>query len=71
MRATYGQRNVLNMYKYVNWLYPVFRKLTTKYVSTMEEVGIAMLTAVKNGYPKPVLEVRDIVALAADKVSVN
>ena len=37
----------------------------------MEEVGVAMLTAVKKGYPKPVLEVRDIVALAADKVSVN
>ena len=71
MRATPGQRNVLNMYKYVDWLYPVFRKLTTKYVSTMEEVGVAMLTAVKKGYPKPVLEVRDIVALAADKVSVN
>ena len=71
MRATSGQRNVLNMYKYVDWLYPVFRKLTTTYVSTMEEVGVAMLTAVKNGYPKPVLEVRDIVALAADKVSVN
>ena len=71
MRATSGQRNVLNMYKYVDWLYPVFRKLTTTYVSTMEEVGVAMLTAVKKGYPKPVLEVRDIVALAADKVSVN
>ena len=71
MRATPGQRNVLNMYKYLDWLYPVFRKLTTKYVSTMEEVGVAMLTAVKKGYPNPVLEVRDIVALAADKVSVN
>ena len=69
MRATPGQRNVLQLYKYVNWLYPLFRRLTSNYVSTMAEVGQAMLNAVRAGYPKPVLEVRDIVALAHGSVA--
>ena len=71
MRATPGQRNVLGLYKYVSWLYPIFRKLATKYVSTMAEMGVAMLRAVQQGYPKPVLEVREIVALAADKAALK
>ena len=65
MRATPGQRNVLKLYKYLSWLYPIARRFTSSYVSTMAEVGTAMLRAVQHGYPKPVLEVRDIVALAA------
>ncbi|MBF9237843.1 epimerase [Hymenobacter sp. BT683] len=69
MRATPGQRNILSLYKYVSWLYPIARRLTSNYVSTMAEVGIAMIKAVQVGYPKPVLEVRDIVALAHGKVA--
>ncbi len=69
MQATPGQRNVLSMYKYVSWLYPMARRLAPNYVSTMAEVGVAMLKAVQGGYPKPVLEVRDIVALAHGKVA--
>jgi hypothetical protein len=69
MRATPGQRNILSLYKYVSWLYPIARRLTSDYVSTMQEVGIAMIKAVQEGYPKPVLEVRDIVALAHGKAA--
>ena len=69
MRATPGQRNVLKLYKYVGWLYPLARRLTSSYVSTMAEVGMAMLNAVRQGYPRPVLEVRDIVALAHGQVA--
>ncbi|WP_035566959.1 NAD-dependent epimerase/dehydratase family protein [Hymenobacter sp. IS2118] len=69
MRATPGQRNILSLYKYVAWLYPLARRLAPNYVSTMAEVGRAMLEAVRTGYPKPVLEVRDIVALAHGKVA--
>jgi uncharacterized protein YbjT (DUF2867 family) len=71
MRATPGQRNILKLYKYISWLYPVARRFTSGYVSTMEEVGVAMIKAAQAGYPKPILEVRDIVALAHGKVARN
>ncbi|HEX8425047.1 NAD-dependent epimerase/dehydratase family protein [Hymenobacter sp.] len=69
MLPTPGQRNVLKMYRYVNWLYPIARKLSSNVASTMSEVGVAMIKAVQDGYPKPILEVRDIVALAHGKVA--
>ena len=69
MHPTPGQRNLLKAYRYVGWLYPAVRRLVPSYVSTMQEVGQAMIVAVRVGYPKPVLEVRDIVALAHGKVA--
>ncbi|UOQ51860.1 NAD-dependent epimerase/dehydratase family protein [Hymenobacter cellulosivorans] len=64
LKATPGQQHVLSYYKYFGWLYPVLRTLTPRYVSTLAELGQAMLNVVRLGYPKPVLEVPDIVALA-------
>ncbi|OGX89664.1 NAD-dependent epimerase/dehydratase family protein [Hymenobacter coccineus] len=64
MRATPGQRNLLKWYRYIAWLYPLARRLAPAYVSTMQEVGRAMINAASAGAPKPVLEVPDIVALA-------
>ena len=64
MHPTPGQRNTLKAYRYFTWLYPVLRRLAPAYVSTMQELGRAMLAAARVGYPKPVLEVRDIVSLA-------
>lgn len=43
------------------------RPLFPKYVSTLQEVGQAMINAVRHGYSKRVLEVPDIVALAKAK----
>ena len=70
MQITPGQRNALKWYGAIAWLYPVARKLAPNFVSTMQEVGRAMINAADFGYSKPVLEVRDIVALARAK-SVN
>jgi uncharacterized protein YbjT (DUF2867 family) len=64
MRATPGQRNLLKWYGLVAWLYPLARRFAPAYVSTMQEVGRAMINAASAGAPKPVLEVPDIVALA-------
>ena len=64
MYPTPGLKNTLKFYRYVNWMYPASRKIFPKYVSTLRELGIAMIHAVTRGYEKPVLEVRDIVALA-------
>ncbi len=67
MQVTPGQRNAPKWYGAIAWLYPVARRLTPNYVSTMQEVGRAMINAAGFGYSKPVLEVRDIAALAGAK----
>ena len=69
MKATAGQRNILKWYGAIAWLYPVARRWAPNFVSTMQEVGRAMINAADFGYSKPVLEVRDIVALAHGKAA--
>ena len=64
MKATPGLKNVLPMYAYIGWLYPVLRRFLPQYVSTLQELGLAMINVVRKGYSKPVLEVPDIVTLA-------
>jgi hypothetical protein len=64
MYPTPGLKNTLKYYRYFNWMYPFLRKFFPKYVSTLQELGLAMIHAVTNGYDSSVLEVPDIVALA-------
>ncbi|GGG53757.1 epimerase [Hymenobacter glacieicola] len=64
LKATPGQQHVLSYYKYFGWLYPVLRVATPKYVSTLAELGQAMIRVAQRGYLKKVLEVPDIVALS-------
>lgn len=40
------------------------RVLLPKYVSTLKELGLAMINSVIYGYEKPVLEVTDIIELS-------
>jgi uncharacterized protein YbjT (DUF2867 family) len=64
MKATQGQKNVKGYYKFIAWLYPIGRSVYPAGFCTLEEVGLAMIKAAINGYPKQILEVKDIVALA-------
>jgi hypothetical protein len=66
MKATPGLKNVLPYYKYFDWMYPALRRFLPQYVSTLAELGQAMINVVRKGYSKPVLEVPDIVALAKE-----
>jgi hypothetical protein len=65
MKATPGQKNVKGYYKYIAWLYPIGRALYPAGFCTLQEVGLAMIKAADTGYAKQILEVKDIVALAA------
>ena len=65
MRATPGQKNLKGWYKAIAWIYPIGRRLAPGSFCTLQEVGQAMINAAVTGSPKKVLEVRDIVALAA------
>ena len=63
--ATEGQRNVPSYYKYFALLIPVLYRVLPTHGCTMREVGLAMISSVLVGYPKQVLEVKDVKALAA------
>jgi nucleoside-diphosphate-sugar epimerase len=63
-RAIPGQKNVKSYYKFVAWLYPIGRTLYPAGFCTLQEVGRAMIHAVSKGYPKQILDVKDIVKLA-------
>jgi hypothetical protein len=64
MKATPGQKNVKTYYKFLAWLYPIGRSLYPAGFCTLQEVGRAMTHAVSKGYPKQILDVKDIVKLA-------
>jgi uncharacterized protein YbjT (DUF2867 family) len=64
MKASPGQKNVRSYYKFFAWLYPIGRALYPAGFCTLQEVGRAMINAVSKGYPKQILEVKDIVKLA-------
>ena len=65
MRATPGQKNLKGWYKVIAWIYPIGRRLYPAGFCTLQEVGQAMIAAASTGSGKRVLEVKDIVALAA------
>lgn len=60
MEPTEGQRNVLTYYKYLSWLFPVIRIIMPNIITTMSQVGQAMIQAAQKGYEKNVIEVKDI-----------
>jgi hypothetical protein len=64
--AAHGQRNTLSYYKYFAWLYPVLRLVLPNQVSTLRDVGLAMIHSTLREYPKQILEIRDINALAKE-----
>ncbi len=67
MKLTEGQKNALPFYKYVAWMYPVMKVLAPGTVSTLEQVGKAMINTLVRGSDKAVLEVKDINHLGSSK----
>ena len=64
IHPTPGLKRTLSSYKYITWLYPIGKVFFSGYVSTLAEIGQAMIHTVTQGYEKKVLEVKDIVVLA-------
>jgi uncharacterized protein YbjT (DUF2867 family) len=64
MKPTDGQKNIKSFYKVIASLYPVLRLLMPGQVTTLSEVGLAMINSVLKGYDKPILEIKDIKTLA-------
>ena len=64
MLPTKGLKNTHSFYMGFNLLYPLLRLILPKYVSTLKELGLAMINSVLTGYEKPILEVKDIIELS-------
>jgi uncharacterized protein YbjT (DUF2867 family) len=58
IRSKIGWYNVV--YDVLGWAYPVLRRIAAKYVTSTDEVSRAMVHVAAEGYPKRVLETRDI-----------
>lgn len=64
MKPTKGARNVNKYYVLVGWIYPVFRVVLPRFVSTISEVGLAMINCSTKGYEKHIIEVPDLIKLS-------
>ena len=64
MQPTPGLKNTLKAYKYFAWMYPVLKVVFPGSMSTLAEVGIAMIKCAQKDYGKVVLEVKDIIQIA-------
>lgn len=64
IKPTPGLKNAYKSYKYFTPFYPVLRKLFPNYVTTLEEIGLAMINSCLKSYGKQILECNDISELA-------
>ena len=64
LKATPGLKNILPFYKWFRWLIPVVEVLSPNSVSSLAQLGQAMIHVVTRGYTKNIIEVKDIKILA-------
>jgi uncharacterized protein YbjT (DUF2867 family) len=60
MKTKPGQKNALKLYKYFAWMYPVLKIVAPNSVSTLNQVGRAMINSTITGNGRQVMEVKDI-----------
>ena len=61
IQPTKGLKNTYKMYKVFAPVYPIIKLLFSKYVTTLREIGLAMINVTLYGSEKKVLECKDIV----------
>lgn len=59
-----GQKNVLKLYSYLGWLFPILAKFSDNLACTMQQLGTSMIFVALFGYQKPIVEVKDMLLLA-------
>ena len=64
-----GQKKAHAFYTYINWFFPVGKKLSPDYFNTMEELGLSMIRLVRHDYPKETIYGRDITLLAQEQTT--
>ena len=51
-------------YRYASWIFPVLKLIAPNYVTSLQDLALAMINSSISGYSKSVLEVKDINLLA-------
>lgn len=64
LSPTKGLKNTLNFYKWLGWLLPIIRFTMPNTISSLKELGLAMINASSIGYEKQIVEIKDIKELA-------
>jgi hypothetical protein len=64
MQPTPGLKRTWKFITIIAPLYPLLKMLLPQYVCTLQDVGLAMINAVKTGFEKKILDPPDIIALA-------
>jgi len=69
IRPVKGQKKAHAFYTYINWFFPVGKKLSPDYFNTMEELGLSMIRLVSHDYAKETIYGRDITLLAQEQTT--
>jgi len=62
-----GMTRTNPLYKYMKWLFPIGRTLYPAGFCKLEELSNAMINLTQKGYPKKVIEGRDIIEISLNK----
>jgi uncharacterized protein YbjT (DUF2867 family) len=69
IQPLHGIRSKTKLYQFfytaLNPILPLLKSAFPKSITTTEELGRAMLNVAKHGYPKPILEIADIIRAAS------
>lgn len=64
MKATKGQLNLLPLYKYIGWMYPLLNIVFPNGTSTLRQVALAMIHLVHTDFGETIVTVKDMKKLA-------
>lgn len=60
IQPTKGLKNTYRMYKALSPIFPLLKLLFPEYITTLKDIGLAMINAAINGYDKKIIEIKDI-----------
>ncbi len=62
-----GTKNSHKYYKYINWIFPIGKKIMPDYFNTLEELGKSMINVIFYDFTKTIVKGKDIKLLAEQK----
>jgi len=65
IRPIKGLKNTLPVYKYITWMFPIARAISSSGFCTLEEIGKTMIYVASTGGDKKIITSKDIIRLAA------
>jgi uncharacterized protein YbjT (DUF2867 family) len=66
IRPTAGLKNTARVYALIAWLLPLVESFAPGHIISLSDIGLAMIHAASQGYPKKILDPIDIARLAKE-----